>query len=235
MAVPGGTVESVSILLARGATASGRVVFEGSAFPPPPPASVPRVPMFNSDDPTCRGGPLTVNPDWTFRVEGLTGTCLASPAARFGRWLLKGLTLQGQNVLDTQFTFEEGRHYGNLEVVVTDRRPQVDLVVTDELGELTRDYAALAIPVEKERWAQLAYYVRAFSPDPRSRTEAPARFPEMAPGEYYVIAVDDMDPDDAYDPAVLERLIGYSTKILASDSAPLEVPLRRVPFASIVR
>jgi Carboxypeptidase regulatory-like domain len=268
--VPGGTVESIAILLGRGATASGRVVFEGpSPVPPPPAAATARVPMFNPEDPTCRSGQVTIEPDWSFKVEGLIGTCMALPHGSFGRWTVKAVTFRGQKLLDRSFTFEPGQHYGNIQVVVTDRRSQVDLVVTDELGAPTRDYVAVAFPADKERWTQLSRYVRTYSPAPlppgiqdtavaqvriagspagsgevigivrgatNFRYQIPgAHLSDLPAGEYYLIAVDDMEPDDSQDPAVLERLIASATKIFVSTDTPLEVPLRRIPFATIVR
>jgi hypothetical protein len=201
--------------------------------------------MFNPDDPSCRSGQAIIGPDWTFKIDGLLGTCTAAPQATFGRWTLKTVSYRGQNLIDRPYTFEQGQHYGNVEVVVTDRRTQVDLSVTDELGEPTRDYVVLAFPADKHRWTQLARYVRTYVPPAVPSNLAgkgvalspmpPARFTDLPVGEYYLIALDDMDSEDAYDPAVLDRLVGSSTKVLVSGDAPVEAPLRRVAFESLVR
>ncbi len=62
ISVGGGTTEAVSIVVGRGATATGRVVFEGSTPPPPSPGQT-HVPFFNPDGQACRSArpssPLT--------------------------------------------------------------------------------------------------------------------------------------------------------------------------------
>ena len=57
----------------------------------------------------------------------------------------------------------------------------------------------------------------------------------LAPGEYYVIAVDDIDTEDTQDPAVLERLTSSAIRVVVTDEAPIEVPLRRFNFADVIR
>ena len=53
ISVGGGGVEDVTITVGRGATASGRVVFEGTTPPPPSPGTA-GIPLFNPDGPGCR-------------------------------------------------------------------------------------------------------------------------------------------------------------------------------------
>ncbi len=57
----------------------------------------------------------------------------------------------------------------------------------------------------------------------------------LPPGEYYVIAVDDIDAEDTQDPAVLERLTSSAIRVVVTDEAPIEVPLRRFNFADVMR
>ena len=78
ISVGAGAVEAVTVMVGRGATASGRVVFEGTTPPPPSPGQT-RVPLYNPDGPGCRSGQVTVAADWTFKLEGLGGTCGARP------------------------------------------------------------------------------------------------------------------------------------------------------------
>ena len=74
VSVAGETMD-VSIVLGSGATASGRVVFEGETPAPIPPAQA-SVPMSSPDGfGNCRSGQLQIAPDWTFSVEGLVGIC----------------------------------------------------------------------------------------------------------------------------------------------------------------
>jgi protocatechuate 3,4-dioxygenase beta subunit len=247
--------EIVTIVLGRGATASGRIVFEGSTPPPSSPGQV-RVPMYNPEGPGCRAGQATIAPDWTFKAEALSGICGVSPQPIFGRWTLKAVMFRGQNVMDQTMTFETGQHYGDVQIIVSDRRTQLDLRVTDDAGQPTKDYVALAFPVNKERWNQASRVVRTYVPpqvtgpvmpgavvspsavpvsiDGGVRT-SPERFVGLQTGEYYVIALDDMEAEDSFDPAILERLASSAARVLVSEEAPIELPLRRVTFADVIR
>ena len=279
ISVGGGSTEAISIIVGRGATATGRVVFEGSTPPPPSPGQV-RVPFYNPDGPGCRSGQAIIAADWSFKLDGLSGSCGAPPTLTFGRWTLKAVTLRGQNLLEQPLTFETGQQYTNVQVVVTDKRTQMDLRVTGDDGQPTREYVAIAFPFDKAKWNPQLRQVRTHVPpqivrmnDGRSLTVsagatvtggvvgsqlgsggvmisgpgaytvggtggpagAPDRMVALAPGEYYVIAVDDIDTEDTQDPAVLERLTSSAIRVVVTDEAPIEVPLRRFNFADVIR
>ena len=138
-------------MVGRGATATGRVVFEGTTPPPPSPGPA-GVPFYNPDGPGCRSGQATIAADWTFKLDGLSGSCGAPPHVTFGRWTLKAVTLRGQNLMEQPLTFETGQHYTNVQVVVTDKRTQMDLRVSGDDGQPTREYVAIAFPIDKAKW-----------------------------------------------------------------------------------
>jgi len=254
--VGGGIAEGVNIMVGRGATAMGRVIFEGNSPPPPSPGQA-RVPFYNPEGPGCRGGQATIAADWSFKIEGLSGTCGAPPYATFGRWTLKSITLRGQSLLDGPVTFETGQQYANIQVVVTDKRTQMDLRVSGEDGQPTREYVVIAFPIDKARWDQQLRQVRTYVPPPLgafTRLTPPAgvgqavnsgnampgsapqeRLQALTPGEYFVIALDDIDSEDWQDPAVLERLSANAIRVVLTEDAPVEVPLRRFSYTELMR
>ena len=274
VSVGGGGVEAVTIVVGRGATVTGRVVFEGSTPPPPSPGTA-GVPLYNPDGPGCNSAQATIAADWTFKVEGISGTCGAQPQGMFGRWTLKAVTFRGQNLMDELVTFETGQQYTNVQVVVTDKRTQMDLHVSGDDGQPTRDYVALAFPLDKAKWNPQLRRVRTYTPPPPT-TQMPSRVSSppgtavgatltpigpgsggivsgsmvgpmnmmmsqqeriigLPPGEYYVIAIDDIEGEDSQDPAVLERLTSSAIRVVLTDDAPIEVPLRRFNLADVVR
>jgi Carboxypeptidase regulatory-like domain len=260
-------VEAVTIVVGRGATASGRVTFEGdSPVPAPPNGGDTHIPLFG-EGPACRSGQATITPDWTFKVDGLGGTCSAPVSGMLGRWAIKSVIFRGENIMDKTITFEQGQQYTNLQIVVTDKRPEVELFVAGEDGQPTRDYVAIAFSANKARWT--TRYIRTFVPRTRPLPPPPGivggaasvsnqmsmimpngqpqtgvasqsgstrdLFPNLPPGEFFIVAVDDIDSEDYTDPAVLERLTAHATRITVTDDARIEVPLRRVPIADIIR
>jgi hypothetical protein len=251
----GGVVEGVSIMVGRAATATGRVIFEG-ASPPPAPVSQTGMPI-NSRDGDCRSGQLTLKADWSFKVDGLLGAGCLAPPNMFGKWQLKAVMFGGQNLLDRKVSFEAGQEYTDVQVIVSDKRTQMMLAVTDDTGQPTREYAALAFAVDKARWTQLDRYLRTAVPPPMSAvppallspaqaaslnaglippdSRTPGRIIGLPTGEYFVIALDDIEEEASRDSAVLERLTQNATRVQLTDDAPIEVPLRVFKLADIIR
>jgi hypothetical protein len=258
VSVAAGTpLEGVVIPIGRGASASGKVVFEVTGQPPQVPGPI-SVPLFSQDNQGCRSGQAIVSPDWTFKVDGLWGTCSAPPQAMFGRWTLKSATRRGENLLEKTITFENGQHIDDVQLVFTDRRTELTLEVTGDDGAATRDYVALIFPTEKERWSQLSRYLRtwvSFSPQTmpilgRGGTPIPGTGRVETPGaaqprrdvivglplgEYYAIALDDIAGEESRDLAVLEKLIPSASRISLTDVGSTEIALRVVKLSDIIR
>ena len=247
VSVVSGGEESLTMIVGPGASATGRVIFEGATPPPPSPGQV-RVPMF-SEGGMCRSGQAEIGPDWSFRIRGLGGTCSAEPRGMFGRWMLKAVIVNGENLLDGSITFQPGQQFRNVQVVVTDRQSSMVFQVSDENGQTTREYVIVAYPVDKERWTN---GVRIYMPPPISNPDmprgvtglpAPAAPPPPRPqmltavriGAYYVVAVDDMEAEDSRDPAVLDLLRSSATRVTVSEGTTAEISLRRLNFGDIMR
>jgi carboxypeptidase family protein len=249
LTVVSGAEDSVAIVAGRGASATGRIVFEGTTPPPPSPGKA-HIPMF-SENGQCQHGEATIAADWSFRVDGLNGTCSVQPIATFGRWMLKAVIVNGENVADAPVTFEAGQQLRNVQVVVTDRRSELSFRVSDDSGQVTREYVVIAYPVEKTRWST-AHIMVGQTIDPvllarsGSSTSAVPGSPQRAapvrrevmsglgPGDYYVVAVDDLEPEDYRDTAVLDRLRSSGTRVTIAEGSNSEVVLRRVSFADVM-
>jgi hypothetical protein len=251
-------VENVSIFLGGGAVATGRVVFEGTTPAPPSPGEI-RVPLSSQDGGGCRPPMATIGTDWSFKVEGLSGTCGLQPGAAFGRWHVKAVMFREKNLMEEQVSFEPGQQYSNVQIVVSDRPSQAVVRVTDEAGQPTREFVAILFPTNKERWSQFPRYARTISPAPpppfanprvlagsgmtqingmavpRGSVEAGDSVFGLAAGEYYAIALDDIDQEDMMDVELLEHLTSSAVRFTLSHGAPVEIPLRRLKLADVVR
>ena len=248
--ISGETMEGVTIAIGTGATAAGHVIFEGKS-PPVPPTKEVRVPLYNPEGPGCEGNArATIAPDWSFKAEGLVGTCAAQPEASIGGWRLKALMVGDENLTGQTMTFQPGQHYASVRLIATDRPTSVEFQVADESGQPTRDYAVIVFSTDKTKWTQFGRGIRFQSP-PVVRPEQLAQMPEraqadilnrssvrmqsLAAGDYYAVAVDDMEQEDVYDPGILEKLASSAVKFSVAESGPIEVPLRRVKAADVIR
>jgi hypothetical protein len=249
-----GESTDVSILIGSGATASGRIIFEGATPPPAPPAR-PSVPLRSEDGGMCRSGQLEIAQDWTFKLDALMGTCSGPHYSAFGRWTLKSVVFNNQELRNGPLTFEPGQHYGNVQIVVTDQPSELNLHVTDERGQPTRDYVALVFSTDTSRWDSTSVpAVRTFVPpspeliemrgqltgaNGMGRGTLPTQSSRemiagLMPGEYYAIALDDINSEVSRDPAVLERLASSASRVTISEGQT-DVTLPRLRQADLVR
>jgi hypothetical protein len=214
-----------------------------------------RLMLFTSDGMTCRSPQMQVGADWRFRIDGLHGTCLGAQSFMIDRWMLKAIMHEGQNLLDRPTTFETGQQLRNIEVVFTDRRSELTFEVSDQDAQRTRGYVALVFSADKSKWDDSSNFVRTFAPAPIEVTAtrggaptAPGGQPQIGmprprrealsglrPGEYLVVAVDDIAYDDTRDPGVLERLASRATRVTLGDGATVDVPLRRFTLADLLK
>jgi hypothetical protein len=189
-----------------------------------------------------------IAPDWSFNVKGLIGTCASPPMPMFGRWVLKAVLIDGNDISDSPVTFEPGQQLRNVQVVVTDRRSQLSFRVSDDNGLPTREYVVVVYPVEKTRWSSARIFagppplplagraVQTANSAPGPTRMMAARREEMVglrPGEYYAVAVDDLEPDDYRDPIVLDRMRSSAVRVTVVEGS-VDVPLRRISFAELM-
>lgn len=235
--VTSGSVETVVVTVGRGASATGRVVFDGTS-PPPRNAGQVHVPLMSTNGRGCRSNPAELAADWSFTIEDLAGTCTSMPMLSIGRWMLKAVIYNGEDLQDRPVTFKPGQQYRNVQVVFTDRRSEIAFRVTDDAGQATREYVALVFPSDKARWPVVSgsSSVRAHVPP---QTEMSPPRPEtiagLRPGEYLAIALDNIEFDDSRSPDILEKLAERATRITVIEGATIEASLRRFKLTDIVR
>jgi Carboxypeptidase regulatory-like domain len=162
LTVAGEAMTGLVITTGPGATASGRVVFDGRTAPPTDLSSM--TVSFTSqsqsgmpsDRCSSQGPPVRVNlnPDGTFLAEGLWGTCSVQvgPPPR-GGWALKGVVQGGTDITNRSIAFQPGQQLRDLQIVFTDRLGTLELSVVDEHGTALQEYVALVFPVDKSRWS----------------------------------------------------------------------------------
>jgi hypothetical protein len=239
-------VTDVSIVLGPGGVMSGKILLEGDTQPPnfqqinvgfgPPPTGI-----------GCRTDAGSINADGTFRLHGIVGTCIVRMMGNLGRWSVKAIIQGDADLRDRVLTFDPGQQLRDVQVVLTDKRTELNLKVSDEHSRPTREYVAIAFSTDKTRWNEMSPYIRIFVPRPPSQSQpavplrgsADLRPPPTSeqrdmivgapPGEYYVVAVNDIAADDTRDPAVLERLATAAVRVtLSHERTPIEVSLRRI-------
>jgi protocatechuate 3,4-dioxygenase beta subunit len=214
--VAGDDVTNVIVVTTKGATATGRVSFDGAAQP----ASLTgiRVTAISADNqPTMmfpagpgRTLPGSLETDGNFELRGLAGTRMLRVMGLPPGWVLKSVNVEGQDVTDTGFDFKPGGAITGIDVVVTTKTSEINGSVTTSNGQPVKDFTAVIFADDPARWLlPSTRYVTATRPDQDGRFKVR----NLPAGDYYAIAVEYLAQGEWGDPEVLERLTGKADRL----------------------
>ena len=203
--VAGEDLSNLVIVTSKGATASGRISFEGTAKP----ANVTgiRVSAMTtdfSDGPVLIGGSsAAAKADGTFEIKGLAGQRLIRVSNLPQGWMLKSVRLQGNDVTDTAVDFKSGEQYPNIEIVATSKTTEINGGVTMANGAPMKDYTVIVFSENPDHWSiPMTRWVTGARPDQDGRF----KIRNMPAGGYYAVAVDYIESGAWGDPDLLDRL-----------------------------
>ena len=208
----------VTLVLQRGRSISGHVVFDRSTTPDPsfgPPTLLLQV--VSSDQPS-NFGPVPIanigsNGDFRF-----TGVPPGRYRVRFsGYGVLRSVLIDGRDVLDFPLTMTGAEDITSAEVTVTDRVNRVTGRVVQGSGTPGNGYTILLATTDRNYWVPGSRRILL------ARSDADGRyvFQNMQPGEYFIMAVDDLELGRQFDPDYLKVLIGKAARITVGDGVTL--------------
>jgi 5-hydroxyisourate hydrolase-like protein (transthyretin family) len=227
--VAGEDVTNVVVTTTKGATAAGRLTFEGAAQP----ATLGgiRVTATSVDnEPTIvfPGGPGQAMPgslqaDGSFELRGLAGTRLVRVQGLPPGWVLKSVNIEGQDVTDTGFDFKPGAAIAGVDVVITNKTSEVNGSVTTSNGQPVKDFTLVLFAEDPAKWTfPQTRYVTAARPDQEGRVKVR----NLPAGDYFAIAVEYLAQGEWGDPEVLDRLKGKATRITLNEGESKAVTLK---------
>ena len=203
--VTGEDLANVVLVTAKGATASGRLNFEGAAAPNGT-TNIRVMPVAADGDggPTfVTGGANGVKADGSFEVKGLLGVKLFRLMNVPAGWAVKSVRVNGSDITDTGMEFKPGEAVAGVEIALTNRVSNVSGTVTGSSAEPVKDYTLVIFADDSQRWTlPNTRYVVGRRPDQNGRFEVKS----LPPGSYYAAAVEYLPDGEWNDPDVLERL-----------------------------
>jgi len=193
---------------------SGRLVFEGAT--PIPESRTPFAPRVEST--TMLGSPgvtATIDPDGSFRIAGaIPGTSrLVVPAPATSPWAPKSAMLGGRDLLDESFEVRAGEDVSGLVVTFTDRPAALSGTLLDGTGRPAPQFFVLVYSTNRAFWTPNSRRTRPV----RAGVDGSYRLSGLPPGEYFLCALTEIDPEQQYDPAYLEQFVAASIKITIGD------------------
>jgi hypothetical protein len=173
-------------------------------------AATPRTP---EDMSPFAGGQGRINEDFTFEIKARPGNSLIRVNAMSGGWTLKSVRLNGTDVTDTGIDVRANEDLTGIEVEMTNHLSDFSGVVTDTHGAAVKDYSLVVFAQDRERWTANSRFMRTGRPDQDGRFKVTG----LPAGAYYAIALDYIEPGDATDPEVLDRIKDKATTFSLTD------------------
>jgi carboxypeptidase family protein len=214
------TGEEVVVVLAPvpGVDLSGAITLEAGTTPVPKTLGGFRVNAGPLDSTAVagRGGrPAEPGENGQFTIRGVFPGRYVIRANGPGGWMLKTVYLDGRDVTDQPVEVRADGLSG-LNVIFTDRIASLRGMVRDRTGAPVEGLTVIAFPADDGLW------------QPQSRQIVTARTDKMGAyrinmlpaGDYLVVAVDDVEQGEWFDPAFLEQIRDDATKLTIGEGEP---------------
>ena len=226
LTVTGEDLSGFVLQMTPGSHVSGRIVTEDGT-PPASSAAGVRVDPFplESDVPVRIqniGTQGIVKDDWTFEMNGITGTMLFRTRQLPAGYMLKSVLLDGRDITDTPIDIKGSGDVDSLQVVITNRVTEVSGAVSDAKGQPVREYAVVVFADEAARWKWPSRFLATARPDQQGRF----KIANLPPGRYLAVALDYLEEGQSEDPDYLETLRASATRFALADGETKTLDLK---------
>jgi len=145
-------------------------------------------------------GQFTIN-------DVMAGVYLIRASAPRG-WTMKAVYLDGREVTDQPIEVK-GDNVTGLNVIFTDKISSVKGTVRDARGNPAGDVAVIVFPADERLWLPQSRQIVTSRTDSAGRYELSA----VPPGEYLIVAPEDVEQGEWFDPSYLDQIRSRATKI----------------------
>lgn len=213
LSVSADDMSNVIIVTSKGATATGRVVWEGGSKPASSPLRISAAALDQDGPLAMLGGSSSVTPEDTFEIKGLGGPRLFRVMNIPAGWVLKAVRYNGADITDTGVDIRSSEPVAGIEVVLTARTTEVNGGAKAGSGPAA-DYTVVIFSDDPEKWrVPMSRHIMTARPNQQGRFQ----LKNLPAGSYYAVAVDYIAQGDWNDPDVLERLKGKATRFTLNE------------------
>jgi len=224
LTVAGDDITDFQLMTKKALSVSGRLIVDAAAARSLPPMLFvnafpfdggPIGPSFNS--------PGRVADDFTFTLKTGPGRSRITLGSMPPGWSLRSVRLNGPDIIDTRIELQANENVPRLEIELTNKTSRVTGLAPTGRGDTSKDYTAVVYPQDSERWKLAnSRYARPGGPDQDGRFKISG----LPAGEYFLVAVDRIEPGEATDPEFLERIRAKATAFSLSEGETKSIDLK---------
>lgn len=213
ISVSGDDLANVMIVTSKGATLTGRVVYEGGSKPAVNSLRISAPALDQEGAMAMMGSSASVTADGTFELRGLAGPRLLRPTNIPAGWVLKAVKANGTDITDTGLEIQSGEPISGVEVILTSQTTEVTGGAKAG-NEPATDYTVVIFSDDPEKWrVPMTRHVASARPNQQGRFQVK----NLPAGSYYAVAVDYIAQGEWNDPDVLERLKSRAERFTIAD------------------
>jgi len=216
-------VSGLRITTSRGSVVSGRVIWEGAA---------PRMTLRASGQSVESVGPGTImlsgniDDSGEFQIGGLYGRVqLGVPLAANSNWVVKSVTVDGQDVTDEPVDVSARAGIEGVRIVMTDKVSNVSGQVKDGNGTPLDQYVVVLQAADLKEPRIAARWVRTARPDTDGRFE----IRNLRPGRYHATAIDALEDGRQFSPEFQKELRRGAREFTVREGETMSLDLRLAP------
>jgi hypothetical protein len=212
--VTGGGTAPIALMLQRGVTVTGRLVFDGTGETPSD-LSAFRVTLTSATplDPGLSTALAHVAPDGRFTIDGVAPGAyrpmLLSPTG----WKAKSFVVGGRDALDFLLTVDASQPVTDGTLTATTRSSSLSGSLTDASGRPAPAFTIVLFADDPTYWTPGSRRIQATRPSTTGRFT----LSNLPAGAYRLVAVDDLEEGQWSDPDVLRQLAAAALPLTLGD------------------
>jgi protocatechuate 3,4-dioxygenase beta subunit len=222
--VAGQNIDGVRLVVLAPSTASGVVLIDPAAAGAIKPSSIAL--MVSPLDPQMSFGFMDTSArlkdDFTFEAAMQPGTNTVQLMGMPDGLALKAVRIGGVDVTDTGFDVKPNENVRGIEIELTSHPTVVSGRVTDSRDAPSKDCTVVVFARDERKWEGTSRYIGTTRPDQEGRF----RISGLPPGEYDVVAVDNIEPGEWGDPEVLSRIRDHAAALSLGDGETRVIDLK---------
>jgi hypothetical protein len=217
--VAGQPVSGVTLRLQRGSRVSGRIEFDAPAGAAPVDLGSVQVSLVATGSPVPAAGlwparlQVPVRADGSFEISGVApgryGVQATAPSTNGTAWWLRSAIVSGRDVLDSSLEVVIGADVSNAALTLTDRRSDLSGTLQTASGVAAPDYFVIAFPADPALRTSGSRRLKATRP----ATDGRFSFADLPPGDYLLVALTDVEPDEWQQPDFLATIAPHGLKV----------------------